>query len=209
MLEPPAKQGKFAMDLYLPRAHVRQATNAMCVPASMQIMINLMSGLAPDRSKATQHSLYTLARSYSPWITPDRVGASANGWAAGLDQLGYGNFDLMSLATMDEALKAAARQMRFTGKPVGLLVWEGDHAWVMSGFKATADPGWTDDFEVTAVWIEDPWYGRLDRTWGRGLEPHTLLTTDELRDDFVNWPSRWFAGIFGTQNRYVIVAPIS
>ena len=209
VLDPPASEGKFAMDVYLPRAHVRQATNAMCVPASMQIMINLMSGQKPDRSRATQDSLYALARSYSPWITPDRDGASARGWAAGLEQLGYGDFELLSLASMEEALKVGARQMRFTGKPAGLLVWRGDHAWVMSGFKATADPAYTDDFAVTAAWIEDPWYGRTDRTWGKGLAPHTLLTEEELRDDFVSWPSRWFLPVYGSASRFVVVVPLS
>ena len=34
----------------------------------------------------------------------------------------------------------AARAMESTGRPVGLLVWRGRHAWVMSGFKATKDP---------------------------------------------------------------------
>ena len=115
----------------------------------------------------------------------------------------------MSVGTMNEALKVAARQMRYTGKPVGLLVWAGDHAWVMSGFKATADPAWTNDFEVTAVWIEDPWYGRTDRTWGTGLAPHSLVSKTDLADDFVNWPSRYFAGVYGMSERYVIVAPRS
>ena len=36
--------------------------------------------------------------------------------------------------------KIAAKAMRTTGKPVGLLMWRGRHAWVMSGFRATADP---------------------------------------------------------------------
>ena len=54
------------------------------------------------------------------------------------------------------------------------------HAWVMSGFKATADPALTDDFTVTHVWVEDPWAGRVSRTWGPGLDPHTLLTAQEL-----------------------------
>lgn len=207
VLDPPAKPGKFAMDVYRPHAHVRQATTSMCVPASMQIMINLMSAGDPDRSRETQDELYALARSYSPWISADRDGASARGWAAGLEQLGYGHFEMTSLPTMDEALRSAARQMRFTGKPAGLLVWKGDHAWVMSGFKASADPAWTDEFDVTAVWIEDPWSGRTDRTWGAGLDPHTLLATDELRDDFVSWPSRWFAPVFGAAERFVIVAP--
>ena len=208
VLDPPPEAGKFEMDLYRRGDHVRQANNSMCVPASMQIMINIMESGKPDRSRETQEELYALARSYSPWLTPTRGGASSRGWADGLDLLGYGNFDLSGAPSMEEALRIAARQMRMTDKPVGLLVWDGDHAWVMSGFKATADPAWTDDYEVTAVWIEDPWYGRTDRTWGRGLRPHTLLNLDELRDDFVPWFSHRLEATFGI-NRFIMVLPIS
>ena len=208
-LDPQPQAGKFALDLGRPNAFVRQKNADMCVPAAMQTMINLMSDQPPDRTRETQVALYTLARSYSPWITPDRDGAAANGWAAGLEHLGYGDFEPMSLPTMADALKVAARQMRYTGRPVGLVVWHGDHAWVMSGFKANADPAWTDDFDVTAVWVEDPWFGRTDRTWGSGLEPHTLLDTTELAGHFVAWPSRWFAPVYGSANRFVIVAPRS
>lgn len=44
------------------------------------------------------------------------------------------------------ALRKAAHMMRKTGKPVGIVVWRGAHAWVMSGFTATADPALTVDF---------------------------------------------------------------
>lgn len=196
------------MDIYRPHAHVRQFTTSMCVPASMQIMINLMSAGEADRSRQTQDQLYALARSYSPWLTEQRGGASARGWVAGLDQLGYGDFDLVALPSMDEALHSAARQMRFTGKPVGLLVWRGDHAWVMSGFKATADPAWTDDFEVTSVWIEDPWSGRTDRIWGEGLAPHTLVDKDVLGQDFVAWTAPHLSAVYGPA-RFYLVLPLS
>ena len=52
-----------------------------------------------------------------------------------------------------------------TRRPVGMLVWRGAHAWVMSGFEATADPGRTNDFRVTAVRILDPWYPRRLSAW--------------------------------------------
>jgi hypothetical protein len=206
-LEPAPRPGKFRLDLYRDGDHVRQVTMSMCVPASMQMMINIMEAGTPDRSRQTQKELYELARSWSPWLTADRGGASARGWAAGLAQLGYGDFALLTLPTMDEALRAAARQMRVSGKPVGLLVWAGKHAWVMSGFKATADPAFTDDYEVTAVWVEDPWFGRTDRTWGTGLAPHTLITADELADKFVTWRSRYYLSSDSSVGRFVIVAP--
>ena len=51
----------------------------------------------------------------------------------------------------------AARAMRSTGRPVGLLVWRGRHAWVMSGFQATKDP-MLPGAKVTRAIVEDPLY---------------------------------------------------
>ena len=194
------------MDLYQRNDHVPQYNGSWCVGASMQMMMNLMERGKPNRSKRTQKRLYDLAREISPWIET-RPGASVYGWAVGLGEEGYGTFQEMSAESRAEALRIAARQMRFTRKPVGLLVWDGAHAWVMSGFKATADPAYTDDFDVTAVWIEDPWFGRVSRTWGRGLEPHTLVSARALRADFVRWSSH-HRPEYGRDGAYVIVAPL-
>jgi hypothetical protein len=194
------------MDLYHPDDHVAQYTSSWCVGAAMQVMINIMEPGRPDRSIATQRRLYQLARRVSPWVE-ERPGASTYGWGGGLERLGYGDFQEMAASTRQGALRIAARQMRLTGKPVGLLVWEGRHAWVMSGFRATGDPGFTDTFRVTAVWIEDPWHGRMSRTWGAGLRPHSLVPVDALRG-FVRWESR-YRPEYGRLGRYTIVAPVA
>jgi hypothetical protein len=173
----------------------------------MQMMINLMEPGKPDRTKSTQKALYDLARDISPWVET-RPGASVLGWAEGLGEQGYGSFVEMSAESRAEALRIAARQMRLTRKPVGLLVWRGAHAWVMSGFKATADPAYTDDFEVTAVWVEDPWAGRVSRRWGPGLEAHTLVSSTALKADFVKWQSR-YRPEYGSDGAFVIVAPVA
>jgi hypothetical protein len=205
-LRPPPRPGRFKLDLYEPDDHVPQYDEAWCVPASMQMMINLMDTGRPDRSRGTQRELYDLARRWSPWLT-DRPGASTHGWIGGLQLLGHGSFWTKAYDSRAEALHEAARRMRLTRKPVGLLVWRGDHAWVMSGFKATADPAYTDDYEVTAVWIEDPWYGRTSRLWGAGLAPHTLMTADELAGDFMRWASE-HRPEFGPKGKFVIIAPV-
>jgi hypothetical protein len=208
-VDPPAKAGRFKLDLYRPNAHVRQVGTWTCVGAAMQMMINLIEPGKPDRSRATQLELYDLARSHSPWIhIIDRDGASSTGWATGMTELGYGDWQVLELPTMADALRTAARQMRLTGKPVGLMVWSGRHSWLMSGFKATADPAWTDAFDVTAIWVEDSWYGRRDARWGRGHAPHSLLDTDYVSRFFVN---RTFGRepLPGAPERYVIVVPLS
>jgi hypothetical protein len=43
------------------------------------------------------------------------------------------------VTTIDEAMRLAAMSIRTTGRPVGLSSGRA-HAWVMSGFEATADP---------------------------------------------------------------------
>lgn len=203
---PKRKLKPYTLDLYQPGDHVAQYDGSWCVGASMQMMINLMDDGRPDRTRETQQRLYKLARRTSPWVET-RPGASVYGWAEGLEGLGFGGFEELAAGTRQGALKLAARQMRETGRPVGLLVWAGAHAWVMSGFKATADPALTDDFRVTHVWIEDPWAGRVSRTWGPGLEPHTLLTAEELGRDYVKYAS-FYRPQYGKDGKYVVVAPV-
>jgi hypothetical protein len=66
--------------------------------------------------------------------------------------------------------------MRETGRPVGLVMWKGRHAWVMSGFTADADPRAGDDFKVTGIRVLDPLYPHGNSIWGASPKPNTLLT---------------------------------
>jgi hypothetical protein len=205
---PPRKwKGPFTLDLYRRDAHVAQYTASWCVGASMQMMINLIDRGPLDRSRRTQARLYRMARQISPWVET-RPGASLHGWAGGLEQLGYGTFQEMAASSRQAVLKLAARQMRLTNRPVGLWVWRGKHAWVMSGFRATADPAVTGDFRVTHVWIEDPWYGRVSSIWGRGLPPHSLVTAQELGRDFFRWSSD-HRPEYGSRGKFTILAPVT
>jgi hypothetical protein len=204
-LRPKPRKGPFSMDLYDPGDHVPQYDGSWCVGSSMQMMINIIERGRPDRSRRTQKRMYDLARDVSPWVER-RPGASTYGWAGGLTELGFGPYGEISSRWKGQALRLAARQMRFTGKPVGLLVWSGRHAWVMSGFRATADPAYTEDFDVTAVWIEDPFSGRRSPTWGFGLRPHTLVAANRL-SGFTRWASH-HRPEYGRNGHYVIVAPL-
>ena len=76
---------------------------------------------------------------------------AGRGWAAGLTIEGGGAYMLVGTTTLDEALLAAAKAIAETGRPVGLLVWRGRHAWVMSGFRATGDPLTDPNARVTSA----------------------------------------------------------
>jgi hypothetical protein len=189
---------------------VAQTNFVQCVGASMQMMLNITRP-KDDRTARTQLRLQTLARSLSPSRPDGRIrnGASVVGWSAGLNELGAGPYLLVGTATIDEALQLAAIAIRDTGRPVGLLMWQGRHAWVMSGFKATADPRKSGDFRVTGVTVLDPLYPHGSARWGPSPKPGQLLTVAQLGRQFVprrHGPgaSQWLAGFGGM---YVMVLP--
>lgn len=203
-----ATPGAFRMDLGARGDYVAQTNLVQCVGASMQMMINMMRDGA-DRSAATQLRLQRLARS---WSGPrrdgrQRQGASVRGWAAGLNLVGAGPYAVVGSDTIQEALLKAARAMRKTGKPVGLLVWRGRHAWVMSGFRATRDP-LRGPAKVTAAIVEDPLYPHGGSSvWGRAPAPGSTLSVAQLGRQFVprrrgSTFNRWLSG------KYVIVMPL-
>jgi hypothetical protein len=210
----------FRIDLAGRTDFVAQKNFVQCVGASMQMMLNIMD-TQDDRTARTQLRLQTLARDLSgPARTGfQRKGASVRGWSAGLNQLGAGPYRLVGTTTIDEALRVAARAIRSTGKPVGLLVWAGRHAWVMSGFQATADPRTTDAYTVTRAIVMDPLYPYGSAKWGRSPSPREALTPSVLGKQFV--PRRggsWAGAPVGTPGgsslaafagKYVIVVPYS
>ena len=175
----------FTIDLADRNDFVAQTNFVQCVGASMQMMLNII-GPERDRTAATQLELQRLARKWSG-RRPDgdeRQGASVRGWTAGLNLLGAGPYRLAGEATIDEALVLAARAIRLTGKPVGLLMWRGRHAWVMSGFEATGDPLQADT-RVTSVYVEDPLYPHGSSVWGPSPRPGEALTVAELGRQYV------------------------
>ena len=164
---------------------VAQANFVQCVGASMQMMLNVMGG--SDRTARTQARLQTIARSLSGPTRPgfSRKGASVRGWTAGLNELGAGPYRMVGTTSLDEALRLAARAIRETGKPVGLLVWAGRHAWVMTGFQSTADPRTAATFRVTRAIVMDPFYPHGSSRCGATPKPRQAVTPAVLGKQFV------------------------
>jgi hypothetical protein len=153
---PATQGGAFAMNLYRPGDYVAQYTFEWCVGASLQMALNLTTD-RHDISRSAQESLWEMAqaRSSSPF-----GGANPLGWTAALNDLGIGPYRLVSIADYDEALRVAATALRQTKRPVGLVMWRGRHAWVMSGFTSVGDPA------ATAGLSPDPADERRRRTGG-------------------------------------------
>lgn len=201
---PTPTPGPVAVDLYRKGDFVSQVRADWCVPAAIQTMANLID--RPAAKVPSQRRLDQLSRS----LSSDRLvgaGSEPEGWAGTLNELGLGPYVVVSMRTREGAIAAAARAIRLTGRPVGLLMWRGAHAWVMSGFEATADPARTEDFAVTHIRVVDPWYPRTSSIWGRGQPPDTRIAVSNLAGDFLRW-RRPAVRYVEKDGQFVLVLPV-
>ena len=204
---PKPTPGYFAMDLYKAGDFVEELKNTWCVPAAIQTSMNIMNA-SPDVTRDTQAKLFDLAVSLDGG---SYGGATPEGWADALTQLGYGKYKVGAKANMDDAVHFVVKQIRITQRPAGLVVWSGWHSWVVSGFTASADPATTDDFKVLSLLIEDVWYDRVSNLHnqtrgGHSRPPDSDVPYSEIHEDY----DRWHQGkiIDGREGLFVYVYPL-
>jgi len=178
---PAPPRTRFALNLYRTGDYVAQYTFDWCVGASLQMALN-MTTATNDTTRSHQEQLWEMAqaRSSSPF-----GGANPVGWTAALNDLGIGPYVLVSIQDFDAALQVAARALRETKRPVGLVMWRGRHAWVMSGFESNGDPALHEEVAVTGIRVLDPLYPHGSRTWGPSPKPNALITPATLQKQFV------------------------
>lgn len=210
----PRPSGPFRLDLARPSDFVAQTSFVRCVGASVQMMLNIERP-GTDRSSLTQGRLQRLARSLSGPAPAGfvRHGASIRGWTAALNIESSEPYRMVGADSLQEAMQLAARAIRTWNRPVGLLVWRGRHAWVMSGFVATADPALTDDFRVTRAYILDPLYPHGSSVWGASPQPGTAIPVSRVGAQFVRrdtssiWSGLPLMGALA--GRYALVVPVA
>jgi hypothetical protein len=194
----------FAMNLYRKGDFVGQYTFEWCVGASLQMALN-MATTGSHTTRADQQALWEMARdrSFSPF-----GGANPTGWTAVLNELGIGPNELVSIPTLNEALTTAAEAIRATKRPVGLVMWRGRHAWVMSGFESTADPRTADDFDVTGIRVLDPLYPHGSSVWGKSPRPNSLVSPATLAKQFVVRDATRSRVNLGVPTGYLMIVPV-
>lgn len=201
---PPAPQ-PFAVNLYQEGDFVPQYTFDWCVAASIQMAHNLIdaTGGTTWSDPTQQGDLWEMARARS---SDSFNGANPFGWAEVLTQSGMGPYGVVSIADYSAALRTAARAITDTGRPVGLVMWSGRHAWVMSGFESIGDPRQFQDFSVTGIHVQDPLYPYGSGQWGPSPPPNSLLTPEQLATQYVvREPRRWSSNL---PAGYLLVLPL-
>jgi hypothetical protein len=156
-----------------------------CAPAGVQMVLAL-HGLV-DTSKATQEEI---AARVGEW---ESKADSLNGdWGPGamalaLEAYGAPGYEVRAFESRQGALRDAARALQATGAPVILLAWRGAHTWVMTGFRADADPTTFRDAHIDGAYVLDPWYPRISTIWGPSDPAGTFQDGAEMERNFLRW----------------------
>ena len=192
------------VDLYRSGAFSTQRSWLWCTAAGVQIVKNIVHR-ERDHSTADQRAYFAWMRRHNRYDLPLSAGVDPQGWTAGLRHFVDGRYRLVASKTFDGALRSAVERMRRTNLPVALTVSHGNHGWILTGFRATADPAKTKDFTVTSVRVVGPLYP-IQTRGGYDMPPNTRLTTAQLRRFFTPWkydpkPMIW-------DGRYVSIQPV-
>ena len=164
---------------------VSQQTKDWCAPAGVQMTLAAL-GLA-DNSEQFQHAL---ADRSGEWES--RRDSLNGGWGPGamvqaLEAYGARGYEIRGFERRNDALLDAARAISATESPAILLAWRGAHTWVMTGYRATADPLVFDDVRISGAYVLDPWYPRVSSIWGASDGPGVYQDADEMQRNFLPW----------------------
>ena len=180
-----------------------------CAASAVQIALNVNGSRAKiDTTRARQAAIRDLQVDLTTRRDSRNGGAGPIGMVGSLERLGRVDYELHIYDTRAAALRAAARAISDTGHAAILLAWRGAHAWVMTGYRATADPTVFKDARVTGAYIIDPWYPRVSSIWGRSDKPGVFQDTAEMKRNFLPWrrPEGKYPGRDGN---FLVIVPVS
>jgi hypothetical protein len=194
-----------SIDLYRSGVFTTQQSWLWCTAADVQIMRNIVHRQT-DHATSSQRRYFDYMRAHNRYRIPVSDGVDPAGWTAGLRRYVDARYRLVSSGSFDAALRSAVTNLRKTNLPVGITVSHGGHAWVLTGFTATADPATATRFTVTSVRVTGPLWGLQSRSYGYDMRPNTKLTVSQLKGFFTPWH---YAGVrMAWEGRWVSIQPI-
>jgi hypothetical protein len=182
--------GRVSVDVNLfkhPENHFisEQFDHTWCAVAGTQMVLN-MWGKAP----LTVAFQKQLASGIGQWES--RRDSHNGGWGpsamvAALASYGVPGYEVRAYETRGDALFDAAKAIEKTHAPVLLLAWRGAHTWVMTGFRADADPLLFDDAHIDGAYINDPWFPIISSIWGASDPPGSFEDRTSMRINYLPW----------------------
>ena len=173
-----------------------QITDKDCAVAGTQMVLAIL-GLG-DNSNAFQDEIKHRIHEWETWDDSHNGGWGPAAVGEALEDYGATGYEVRAYETYTDALRDSAIAISQLGKPVVMFPWWGAHTWVMTGYRADADPTVFTDATVTGAYILDPWYPRHSSIWGQSDGPGNFEDLAELER---NWP------VFGGPPPYQNIGP--
>jgi hypothetical protein len=156
-----------------------------CAPAGVQMTLAYL-GLA-DTSHDFQRILQGRVHEWESYGDSHNGAWGPSAMALALDAYGAPGYEVRGYETRADALRDAAVAIEATHSPVILLAWRGAHTWVMTGYRADADPTIFRDAEVEGAYVLDPWYPWVSSIWGPSDPPGTFQDAAEMERNYLRW----------------------
>ena len=160
-----------------------QLTEKDCAVAGTQ-MVLAMLGLG-DTSEAFQTEIHDRIGEWESLSDSLNGGWGPAAVSLALTEYGATGYEIRAYSTYTDALRDSAIAITEMDKPVVIFPWWGAHTWVMTGFRADADPTLFADATISGAYILDPWYPRTSSIWGPSDGPGNFEDLAELAR---NWP---------------------
>jgi hypothetical protein len=161
-----------------------QLTEKDCAVAGTQMVLTIL-GLG-NTSPEFQTELHDRIGEWESWEDSHNGGWGPAAVSLALAAYGAPGYEIHAYDSHLDALRGAATALSATGKPVVLFPWWGAHTWVMTGYRADADPLLFADANVSGLYILDPWHPRTSSIWGYSDPPGNF---EDLAEMERNWPA--------------------
>ena len=162
-----------------------EVKDTWCSPAGIQITLAFLG--KADTSIDFQRELQSRVHEWESYSDSHNGEWGPAAMALALEAYGAPGYEVRAYTTRQDALRDAATAIEATGSPVILLAWRGAHTWVMTGFRADADPAIVPDAAVDGAYIVDPWYPRISSIWGPSDPPGTFQNNAEMIRNYLVW----------------------
>ena len=160
-----------------------QATEKWCAVAGTQMVLAIL-GLG-DTSVEFQSEIADRIGEWQSWEDSHNGGWGPAAVQRALAAYGADGYEVRAYASYTDALHDSALAISTMRKPVVMFPWWGAHTWVMTGYRADADPTVFPDARIRGAYILDPWYPRFSSIWGQSDVPGNFENLAELER---NWP---------------------
>lgn len=184
---PPPKRMPVDVDIVADHEAVfaSQVEKDWCAVAGTQMVLAVL-GLV-DTSERTQREIAGRVREWESYDDSHNGDWGPAAIALALEAHGAPGYEIRAFETRSGALRDAAVAIDATGAPVVLLTWRGAHTWVMTGYRADADPSTFTNAKIEGAYILDPWYPRISSIWGPSDPAGTFQDAAEMRRNFLPW----------------------